>query len=83
MSAGVRGILAVGTDMFHIFSKAIMGTAVHKKLGNVSIGLTIAFVIGSIVGATCGGYINRTIYYANPVMSDIFISLVYVFLLAS
>ncbi|RKY47051.1 MAG: sulfite exporter TauE/SafE family protein, partial [Candidatus Neomarinimicrobiota bacterium] len=81
MSAGVRGILAVGTDMFHIFSKAIMGTAVHKKLGNVSIGLTIAFVIGSIVGATCGGYINRTIYYANPVMSDIFISLVYVFLL--
>jgi len=81
MSAGVRGILAVGTDMFHIFSKAIMGTAVHKKLGNVSIGLTVAFVVGSIIGATCGGYINRTIYYANPIISDIFISLVYVFLL--
>ncbi len=81
MSAGIQGILAVGTDMFHIFSKAIMGTVVHKKLGNVSVGLTIAFVIGSILGATCGGYINRAIYYANPVMSDAFISLVYVFLL--
>jgi len=81
MSIGVRGILAVGTDMFHIFSKAIMGTTIHKKLGNVSVGLTIAFVVGSIVGATCGGYINRAIYYANPIMSDIFISLIYVFLL--
>jgi len=27
MAAGVKGILAVGTDMFHIFAKAIMGTA--------------------------------------------------------
>ncbi len=36
MAAGVKGILAVGTDLFHIFAKAIMGTAVHKKLGNVS-----------------------------------------------
>lgn len=36
MAAGVKGILAVGTDVFHIFAKAIMGTAVHKKLGNVS-----------------------------------------------
>ena len=32
MAAGVKGILAVGTDLFHIFAKAIMGTAVHKKL---------------------------------------------------
>lgn len=81
MSAGIRGILAVGTDMFHIFSKAIMGTAIHRKLGNVSLGLTLAFVVGSIAGATSGGYINRTIYYANPVMSDAFISFVYVILL--
>ena len=25
MSAGIKGILAVGTDLFHIFAKAIMG----------------------------------------------------------
>ncbi len=81
MSAGVRGILAVGTDMFHIFAKAIMGTAVHRKLGNVSVALAIAFVIGSITGVTCGGTINRAVYYANPVLSDVLISLVYVFLL--
>ncbi len=81
MSAGVRGILAVGTDMFHIFAKAIMGSTVHRKLGNVSVALAVAFVAGSIIGVTCGGTINRAVYYANPVLSDVLISLVYVFLL--
>ncbi len=81
MSAGVKGILAVGTDLFHIFAKAIMGTAVHKKMGNVSVKLAIAFLFGSILGATGGGILNRMIYDYNPVMSDLFISLVYVFLL--
>ncbi len=37
MSVGVKGILAVGTDLFHIFAKAIMGSVLHKKLGNISI----------------------------------------------
>lgn len=81
MSVGVKGILAVGTDQFHIFSKSIMGTVVHKKLGNVCVALAIAFVVGSVMGATVGGYINRGIYYANPVLSDIFINIMYVFLL--
>ena len=47
MAAGVKGILAVGTDLFHIFAKAIMGTSVHKKLGNVSVKLAVAFLVGS------------------------------------
>mgnify|MGYP005837510189 FL=1 len=81
MSAGVKGILAVGTDLFHIFAKAIMGTAVHKKLGNVSVKLAITFLVGSAVGVVAGGGINRAIYEYNPVMSDFFISLVYVVLL--
>jgi uncharacterized membrane protein YfcA len=81
MSAGVKGILAVGTDLFHIFAKAIMGTAVHKKLGNVSVKLAVTFLVGSTVGVVVGGGINRAIYEYNPVMSDLFISLVYVFLL--
>lgn len=81
MSAGIKGILAVGTDLFHIFAKAIMGTAVHKKMGNVSVPLAIAFLVGSIIGATGGGVLNRMIYDYNPVLSDLFISLVYVFLL--
>jgi uncharacterized membrane protein YfcA len=81
MSAGVKGILAVGTDLFHIFAKAIMGTAVHRKLGNVSVKLAIVFLVGSTVGVVVGGTINRAIYDYNPVMSDLFISLVYVFLL--
>lgn len=81
MSAGVKGILAVGTDLFHIFAKAIMGTAVHKKLGNVSVGLAIAFLVGSGIGVTGGGSINRALYEANPVLSDTFISIVYVVLL--
>ena len=81
MSAGIKGILAVGTDLFHIFAKAIMGTAVHKKMGNVSVKLALAFLAGSILGATGGGVLNRWIYDTNPVLSDLFISLVYVFLL--
>ena len=81
MSAGVKGILAVGTDLFHIFAKAIMGTAVHKKLGNVDVKLAITFLVGSVVGVVIGGTINRAVYDYNPVMSDLFISLVYVFLL--
>jgi uncharacterized protein len=81
MSAGVKGILAVGTDLFHIFAKAIMGTAVHKKLGNVSVALAIAFLVGAGVGVTGGGKINRWLYDMNPVLSDAFISVVYVVLL--
>lgn len=81
MSAGVKGILAVGTDLFHIFAKAIMGTAIHKKLGNVSVGLAVAFLVGSGVGVTGGGIINRAIYQANPLLSDTFISVIYVVLL--
>ena len=81
MSAGIKGILAVGTDLFHIFAKAIMGTVVHRKMGNVSVKLAIAFLCGSILGATGGGVLNRWIYDTNPVLSDLFISVVYVFLL--
>ncbi len=81
MSAGIKGILAVGTDLFHIFAKAIMGTAIHKKLGNVSVGLAIAFLVGSGIGSTAGGLVNRTLYAKNPVLSDTFINIVYVVLL--
>ncbi len=81
MAAGVKGIMAVGTDVFHIFAKAIMGTTVHKKLGNVSLGLAVAFVCGSAIGATVGGYLNRAIYDIDPALSDAFISIVYAFIL--
>jgi len=83
MSMGVRGILAVGTDLFHIFAKAIMGTILHGKLGNVSVRLALAFVVGSIPGATVGGTINRTLYNIDPMLSDAFISVVYVLLLGT
>jgi len=81
MSAGVKGILAVGTDLFHIFAKAIMGSVLHRKMGNISIGLALWFILGSMGGATLGGWINRSLYDANPVMSDAFITSIYVFML--
>ena len=81
MSAGIKGILVVGTDLFHIFAKAIMGSVIHRKLGNVSVSLAAVFLIGSISGATLGGYIQRVIYETNPVLSDAFITTVYVFML--
>ena len=77
MSAGIKGILAVGTDLFHIFAKAIMGSVIHRKLGNISVALAFVFLIGAIFGATAGGVINRVLYEINPVLSDAFISTVY------
>ncbi len=81
MSAGVKGILAVGTDLFHIFAKAIMGSVLHRKLGNISVGLALWFILGSMGGATLGGSINRALYDSNPVLSDAFITSIYVFML--
>jgi uncharacterized membrane protein YfcA len=83
MSAGIRGILAVGTDLFHIFAKAIMGSVIHRKLGNVNIPLALTFLLGAIVGATGGGIINRVLYDINPVLSDAFITAIYVLMLGS
>ena len=54
MSFDVRGIMAVGTDQFHLFAKAIVGTAIHRRLGNVHLGLAAWFVVGSLVGVTAG-----------------------------
>jgi len=81
MSAGIKGILAVGTDLFHIFAKAIMGSVLHRKLGNISFILAIAFLVGSITGGTLGGMLNRALYDYNPVISDAFITIVYVLML--
>ena len=77
MSAGIKGILAVGTDLFHIFAKAIMGSVIHRKLGNVSVSLAVVFLVGAVLGATAGGIINRVLYEINPVLSDAFITSVY------
>jgi hypothetical protein len=77
MSAGIKGILAVGTDLFHIFAKAIMGSVIHRKLGNVSVPLAGVFLIGAIGGATAGGIINRVLYEINPVLSNAFITTIY------
>lgn len=77
MSFGIKGILAVGTDLFHIFAKAIMGAVIHRKLGNVAVKIAIAFGGGSLIGATVGGMINRALYDRNPVLSDAFITSIY------
>lgn len=81
MSAGVKGILAVGTDLFHIFAKAIMGSVLHRKMGNVSVPLALVFLIGAIIGTTVGAGINRALYNINPVLSDAFITTVYTVML--
>lgn len=81
MAAGVKGILAVGTDVFHIFAKAIMGTTVHKKLGNVSVKLAVWFLVGSGAGTFAGGAINKALYNKDPLLSEAFISTVYAILL--
>jgi len=81
MSFGVRGIMAVGTDQFHLFAKAIMGTTIHRKMGNVNTALAAWFVGGSLGGVTLGGKVNRAIFQYSPALSDAVISVVYVVVL--
>lgn len=81
MAVGVKGILAVGTDLFHIFAKAIMGTTIHSKLGNISVKLAFTFLGGSLIGTIIGGSINKGLYNANPLLSELFISTIYALLL--
>lgn len=81
MAVGVKGILAVGTDLFHIFAKAIMGTTIHSKLGNISVKLALTFLAGSLIGTIIGGAINKGLYNANPLLSELFISTIYAVLL--
>ena len=69
MSAGVKGILAVGTDLFHIFAKAIMGSVLHRKMGNISVSLAVTFLtIERRVAhplVRLGIFANRTLVRAN------------------
>mgnify|MGYP000137370130 CR=1 FL=1 len=44
-------------------------------------GLGATILIGAIVGATAGGLINRVLYEINPVLSDAFITTIYVLML--
>jgi len=81
MSFGIKGIMAVGTDQFHLFAKAIMGTVLHRKLGNVNARLAVWFILGSFFGVTLGGMVNRRVYQYNPALSDALISSVYVIVL--
>lgn len=81
MSVGVKGIMAVGTDLFHIFAKAMMGATLHGKMGNIAVRIAAVFVIGSVIGATIGGMINRSLYETDPVLSDAFITSVYAIML--
>ncbi|MGE5587776.1 MAG: sulfite exporter TauE/SafE family protein [Clostridia bacterium] len=83
MSFGVKGIMAVGTDQFHLFAKAIMGTVIHRKLGNVNVWLAVWFVVGSFCGVSLGGMINRAAYQTSPALSDALISAVYVLILGT
>jgi hypothetical protein len=81
MSFGIKGIMAVGTDQFHLFAKAIMGAAIHRRLGNVKFLLAAWFIVGSFFGVTLGGMVNRTVYHYNPALSDALISSAYVIVL--
>jgi hypothetical protein len=58
-----------------------MGTTIHWKLGNVNPWLALTFVVGSILGASAGGWTNRRVYHLNPSLSDAMICAIYVVVL--
>ncbi len=82
MSFGIRGIMAVGTDQFHIFANSLIGTFTHRRQGNVNLGLAVWFAVGSVFGVTAGARVNRLLYNYSPSASDAVISSVYVIVFA-
>ncbi|MDH7602837.1 MAG: sulfite exporter TauE/SafE family protein, partial [Armatimonadota bacterium] len=82
MSLGIRGIMAVGTDQFHIFANSLIGTFTHRRQGNVNLGLAAWFAVGSVFGVSGGARVNRLLYQLSPAASDAVISAVYVLVFA-
>ncbi|HTU03171.1 MAG TPA: sulfite exporter TauE/SafE family protein [Candidatus Sulfotelmatobacter sp.] len=81
MSFGVQGIMAVGTDQFHLFAKALIGTSLHRRLGNVNLPLALWFIVGSFFGVTAGGTLNRAVYHMSSAASEVLINGLYVLVL--
>ena len=81
MSAGVKGILAGGPTFFTYSQKPLWEQLFTGNWGTCQWPWRLRFLVGSGIGVTGGGFINRALYEYNPVVSDAFISVVYVVLL--
>lgn len=82
MSLGIPGIIAVGSDLTHIFGEAMVGTMRHRELGNVDLKLGVLMIVGTVTGVESGAIINKTILSTlGNAGSNLFISIVYIIVL--
>jgi len=80
MAAGVKESSQL-EQTCSIFCKGNYGNHCSQETWNVSVKLAIAFLVGSSGGTFIGGWINKTIYNKDPLLSEAFISTVYAILL--
>jgi hypothetical protein len=79
MSMGIPGIIAVGSDLTHIFGEGAVGAWRHRGLGNVDLKLGVLMIAGTVTGVETGAVINHKILTTmGRAGSDLFISIIYV-----
>jgi len=54
MSAGVKGILAVGTDLFEVMISGLYGTATYTYKGRTELMAALIMLVGAAIGAQVG-----------------------------
>jgi uncharacterized membrane protein YfcA len=87
MNLGVPGIIAVGTNITHKFGKAMVGSRRHNELGHVDKKLGLFMLFTALLGVRFAVWINSLLYGISSdradggAMSNLYISLVFVFVL--
>lgn len=82
ISYGLSAIVAIGSDLTYIFGAALIGTLVHRKLGQVDFKIGASMIVGVIAGVELGKIINETVLKSMGIMgSNLFVSVLYVVLL--
>lgn len=75
MTFGVRGIMAVASDIFYSFSITALGMFLFKNRGGLHPKLIMVTAPTAIAGAAVGAFLNRSVYLASPRLSELVITL--------
>ena len=82
ISLGLSAVTSIGSSLTYIFGASLIGTLVHRKLGQVDFRIGAPMIVGVIVGVEFGKIINETVLKAiGTAGSNLFVSVLYVVLL--
>ncbi|CCO25307.1 TSUP family transporter [Maridesulfovibrio hydrothermalis] len=79
MTAGISGIYAIGSEIFRLF---IFSTIQSIRMGfnkRINYLMAIYLTIGTTIGGYGGYVLTKTVFFADPAGSDVFISSMIIF----